>query len=270
MTTAEINPEMQEPYDYYQQALLEMSSEPLVTNAAGETPWIASLMVNCDEPKIVDSFRGAGVLIDPRWVLTCGHAFEDYDRPEEYPKYEDLDPYFRIGGQRLGTGEVHRFDKVVTNRLRFVTDRTALWGPVNDIALARLCEPADAEPMRIKDFRGLRIGDRVRGYGWPGGKDGDHQLKQADTEVIPPQACIGGGPGTGDACIANVATAPFGPGYSGGPVFLIPQRETVAEPILAGVISRGAGSYGDQVLAGIVTDVTAHLSFIEKTIASTE
>ncbi|WP_219152356.1 trypsin-like serine protease [Amycolatopsis sp. TNS106] len=262
----DLDPEFVEPLRYYQEDLEKLSCEPQAQEATEATPWIASFMFNCDVPKkVVDGYRAAAVLIDPCWLLTCGHVFGDIFRPEDAPKFEDLDLYVRIGGQQLGTGTVHRFDKVVTNRFR-MKDRSVLWGPVNDLALVRLTEPADAEPAVLADFHGLRVGHRIRAYGWPDGRRGTGRLTRVDTEVIPPESCIGMAPGPGDACVANVASAPMRPGYSGGPAFLLPDGDTSAAPLLTGVVSRGI--YGQpEIFPGVVTDLTAHLPFIRATIA---
>ncbi|MEV7043947.1 hypothetical protein [Amycolatopsis sp. NPDC051061] len=92
-------------------------------------------------------------------------------------------------------------------------------------------------------------------------------LTQVDTYTVTRHAGLGGGIRPDEFCAANAdKPADLGQGYSGAPAVAVPAPDTQTQPLIRGLISRGAAIGDDTVPSpAIVVDLAAHRDFIETT-----
>ncbi|MFI5591227.1 trypsin-like serine protease [Amycolatopsis sp. NPDC051758] len=254
----------------YQQALAALDTPPHTAEVPIDAPWVAAIHYDGGDRR--GYFAGVGVAIAPDWVLTCAHLFcPAYDLPETgEPPTAEKTFHVLLGDPRLGTGTRHEILDRVENNYRPMfagpVPRADRRKPYADLALLRLAEPTDVAPTRLLAGP-IPDGTAVSCLGWPDGHRGPGMLTQVDTYTIRRQAGLGGGIRPDEFCVANAAEpGDLGNGYSGAPAVILPEPGTQTQPLVRGLLSRGA-AIGDHTIPSpaLVVDLNAHRDFIETT-----
>lgn len=205
----------------------------------------------------------AGTVIDPRWVLTAAHCVEDAEAADLVVlegSVDLLDPQLR----RLEVHELHPHP-----------DYTGGTGLAHDLALLRLAERAEVDPIEVAGHRRWHVAaSEGRLLGWGGlGFDERHQvypevLIELPLTIVDDATCATalGVEHVPDAHFCAGDPAPEGGrdacrGDSGGPL-LVPDGD--------GAVQVGVVSFGETcgMTYTAYTDVAAHCeSFLAATVA---
>ncbi len=122
-----------------------------------------------------------GTLIAPDWVLTAAHCMMSYGEPVSAESFVVL----------AGSTDLMQGQRVAAKTV-FVNEHYDEWTMDHDIALVRLAEPVDLQPVAL-DFAAAAAGDAVV-IGWGLTEDGDYPryLQESGIAVVDNAECNGG------------------------------------------------------------------------------